>query len=153
MWKWGSGEVGKYASGEIWKWEWDKKVGKWGNDIWKWSLAHLVPACSDDACGKDARQGNGFVYESRQLTFLDIAAFHDDFEPHARFGQFLHCDLQLVNEVLARFRFLCFGIVRCNACGGTKHLIGKTGAISFPYFHNSIFSHFHNSTFKLKVGG
>jgi hypothetical protein len=44
-----------------------------------------------------------------------------------------------MDEVLARFRFLCFGIVRRNACGGTKHLIGKAGVISFPYFHTSTF--------------
>ena len=75
MWKCGSVEICRCGNMEM---EWGRKV--------ETSLPRLVFACGDDACRKNARQRNGFLYKSRQLTLLDIAAFDDDLEPHARFG-------------------------------------------------------------------
>ena len=102
-------------------------------EVWKYEngLGFLSIAGRDNACGEYARQFNGFSNKGIQFAMFNVAAFHDDFEPHSCLGEFFHRNLQFVDEVFAGFRLCCFCIVGGNACRGAEYLVGKATTANF----------------------
>ena len=110
-------------------------------------------ACGYDACCKYTRQFFGFVNEWTKLADLNIFGLPDYLEPNACLRKLFHGNLELVNEILARFGFCCFCIIRCNAGGSTEQLICKTAAADSLLRQRSAYLHtacskFYNSILK-----
>ena len=110
-------------------------------------------ACGYDACCKYTRQFFGFVNEWTKLADLNIFGLPDYLEPNACLRKLFHGNLELVNEILARFGFCCFCIIRCNAGGSTEQLVCKTAAADSLLRQRSAYLHtacskFYNSILK-----
>ena len=110
-------------------------------------------ACGYDACCKYTRQFFGFVNEWTKLADLNIFGLPDYLEPNACLRKLFHGNLELVDEILARFGFCCFCIIRCNASGSTEQLVCKTAAADSLLRQRSAYlytacSKFYNSILK-----
>ena len=110
-------------------------------------------ACGHDACCKYTRQFFGFVNEWTKLADLNIFGLPDYLEPNACLRKLFHGNLELVDEILARFGFCCFCIIRCNAGGSTEQLVCKTAAADSLLRQRSAYLHtacskFYNSILK-----
>ena len=110
-------------------------------------------ACGYDACCKYTRQFFGFVNEWTKLADLNIFGLPDYLEPNACLRKLFHGNLELVDEILARFGFCCFCIIRCNAGGSTEQLVCKTAAADSLLRQRSAYlytacSKFYNSILK-----